>query len=298
MAKSITHFLNPEDALEVQARLDGNDSGMRFVASKSLGGGWARNELWKQLGIHRVLETLANGRQLSTPVERAIFAMVANRALAPGSKRRVESWVKEDVAVPGLEEVSVYQLYRAMDFLLEAEEEMQREVYHSVAHLLNLEVDLLYFDTTSTYFEAEDPDQGEGTSSSDNGKRSSTIRRLGHSKDRRPDLPQVVIGLAVTREGIPIRCWVWPGNTADMSLIRQVKQDLIGWKLGRVITVVDRGFTSEENLRVMQQAGGHHIAGERMRSGKADVEAALSRSGGYQEIASNLHIKEIIIGEG
>ena len=231
-------------------------------------------------------------------MERAIFAMVANRALAPGSKRRVESWVKEDVAVPGLEEVSVYQLYRAMDFLLEAEEEMQREVYHSVAHLLNLEVDLLYFDTTSTYFEAEDPDQGEGTSSSDNGKRSSTIRRLGHSKDRRPDLPQVVIGLAVTREGIPIRCWVWPGNTADMSLIRQVKQDLIGWKLGRVITVVDRGFTSEENLRVMQQAGGHHIAGERMRSGKADVEAALSRSGGYQEIASNLHIKEIIIGEG
>ncbi len=124
---------------------------------------------------------------------------------------------------------------------MESEEEIQHEVFHAVADLFNLEVDLLFFDTTSTYFEMDEWDDEE-------------FKRLGHSKDSRPDLPQIVIGLAVTRDGIPIRVWSWPGNTSDMTVIPEVKQDLIGWKLGRVITVVDRGFSSTENLRILQQA--------------------------------------------
>lgn len=299
LAKSITRFLDPEDALEIQAELNGEQGAMRFSGSKPLGGAWALHELWKEIGIDSVLEGLARDHGKRTPVERALFAMVANRALAPSSKLRVETWLKEDVAVPGVQEIPVQQLYRAMDFLLEAEEQIQREVFYSVAHLFNLEVDLLYFDTTSTYFEIEDADEDEDEASpSDNGKRSSTIRKRGHSKDHRPDLPQVVIGLAVTREGIPIRCWVWPGNSADMSVIKQVKKDLVGWKLGRVISVVDRGFTSEDNLRTLQRAGGHYIAGERMRSGKAEVEDALSRRGRYQEVRNSLYIKEIVVGDG
>lgn len=93
----------------------------------------------------------------------------------------------------------------------------------------------------------------------------------------------MVIGLAVTREGISIRCWVWSGNTADVTRVEQVKRDLIGWKLGRVLTVVDRGFVSEDNLRLLQRAGGHYIAGERMQSGKPVVEEALSHRGRYQK---------------
>ncbi len=99
-----------------------------------------------------------------------------------------------------------------MDFLIENNEHI---------------VDLVYFDTTSTYFEVE-PGFGE----------EEELRRAGHSKDHRPDLLQIVIGLAVTRDGIPVRCWIWPGNTVDMEVIADVKRDLIGWKLGRVITVV------------------------------------------------------------
>jgi len=105
------------------------------------------------------------------------------------------------------------------------------------------------------------------------------LKAPGHSKDSRPDLPQIVIGLAVTRDGIPIRSWVWPGNTSDMSVIPEVKRDLIGWKLGRVISVIDRGFSSEENLRILQQTGGHYIAGERLTAGKPEVEKALSHPG-------------------
>jgi transposase len=225
-----------------------------------------------------------------SPIERVLFALVANRALAPSSKLAVEEWVAEEVALPGLAEVAVQQLYRAMDFLLEHQEELQWQVYTSVADLLNMEVDILYFDTTSTYFEIEYEDEEH------NGDQG--LRKRGFSKDHRPDLPQAVIGMAVTKSGIPVRCWVWPGNTADMSVIAQVKQDLIGWKLGRVITVVDRGFVSEENLKELQKAGGHYIAGEKLRSGKAATEAALGHAGRFQWVKEGVEVREIVIGEG
>ncbi|MER3457201.1 MAG: hypothetical protein C4304_10095 [candidate division GAL15 bacterium] len=95
-----------------------------------------------------------------------------------------------------------------------------------------------------------------------------------------------------------MRCWVWPGNTADVTRVEEVKQDLIAWKLGRVVTVVDRGFVSEENLRVLQRTGGHYIAGERLRAGKAGVEEALSRPGRYRRVRPNLEVKELVVGTG
>lgn len=108
----------------------------------------------------------------------------------------------------------------------------------------------------------------------------------------------MVIGLAVTKEGLPVRCWVWPGQVNDVTLVEQVKRDLIGWKLGRVISVWDRGFVSEENLVAMQRAGGHYIVGEKMRSGKDETEAALSRAGRYRTLRANLRAKEIVVGDG
>lgn len=285
LMQSIARVLSPEEHAAVQMGVD--IGSVSIKTDKALGGVWVLEQLWEKLGIRAALERLLADRQSSTPVERAIFAMVANRALAPMSKLAIEDWVENDVAITGLPEVQVHQLYRAMDFLIAHGTEVQESVFFSTANLLNLEVDLLYFDTTSTYFEVEpDPDDEE------------ELRRLGHSKDHRPDLLQVVIGLAVTREGIPVRCWVWPGNTSDMEVIAEVKNDLTGWKLGRVITVVDRGFSSAENLRHLQRAGGHYIAGERMRAGMNSVEQALSRQGRYKAIRDNMEIKEIVVGDG
>lgn len=285
LMQSIARVLSPEEHAAVQMGVD--IGSVSIKTDKALGGVWVLEQLWEKLGIRAALERLLADRQFSTPVERAIFAMVANRALAPMSKLAIEDWVENDVAITGLPEVQVHQLYRAMDFLIAHGTEVQESVFFSTANLLNLEVDLLYFDTTSTYFEVEpDPDDEE------------ELRRLGHSKDHRPDLLQVVIGLAVTREGIPVRCWVWPGNASDMEVIAEVKNDLTGWKLGRVITVVDRGFSSAENLRHLQRAGGHYIAGERMRAGMNSVEQALSRQGRYKAIRDNMEIKEIVVGDG
>jgi transposase len=161
-------------------------------------------------------------------------------------------------------------------------------VFFAVADLLNLEVDLLFFDTTSTYFERDEPEAGPDGEPG--------FRTLGHSKDHRPDLPQVVIGLAVTREGIPVRVWVWPGNTSDQTVIEEVKDDLAGWRLGRCIWVVDRGFSADENLRYLTRAGGHWIAGERMRDGSPDARAALARQGRYRSVRDNLRVKEVDLG--
>jgi transposase len=278
LINSINRYLGPEEALASQ-----ENEILKFISSKPLGGAYFLDGLWQRLGIKETIDQLLKNRSYQNPVERALFAMVANRALNPKSKLAVEHWVSEKTVIPNLEEVEVQHLYRAMDFLLEANEQLQKDVFFGVANVFNLEVDLIYFDTTSTYFETETTDD---------------FRKHGYSKDRRPDLPQAIIGLAVTREGIPVRCWSWPGNTADLSIINEVKKDLTGWHLGRVITVLDRGFVSEENLKVLQQAGGHYIIGEKIRSGKTDAQVALSTAGRYQTVKENLEVKEIVVGNG
>ena len=122
------------------------------------------------------------------------------------------------------------------------------------------------------------------------------FRVNGKSKDYRDDLPQVVIGMAVTRSGIPVRVWSWPGNTGDTDLIRQVRADIREWTLSRVIWVADRGFTSQKNRRALMQGGGGYIIGEKLRSGSAEVKAALSRQGRYAVVKDNMQVKEVNIG--
>jgi transposase len=279
LVRSLCRFISPEDALEAQ----GSAQALRFVKSASLGGAYLLRQIWERLGLHFVLVTALKGRDFIFAVEWAIFAMVANRALAPDSKRGVEDWVSEDVALGNPEPISLQHLYRAMDFLLEHQEMIQKEVFFATADLLNLEVDLLFFDTTTTYVEREEEDG---------------LRRYGHSKDSRPDLPQIVIGLAITKEGLPVRCWVLPGNTQDMSTVERIKTDLLGWKLSRCIWVMDRGMSSEENRIVLQKAGGQYILGEKLRDSQAAHKEALSFQGRYQKVKENLAVKEIVVGEG
>jgi transposase len=97
----------------------------------------------------------------------------------------------------------------------------------------------------------------------------------------------------VTKEGIPVRCWCWPGNTNDQAVLPEVRDGMRDWRLGRVVTIVDRGMSSEANLDYLTRAGGHYIAGERMRTGAPLVEQALSRQGRYSHVRDNLRVKEV-----
>jgi Transposase DDE domain len=286
LVTSLSRLLEPGAALAAAAPTE-----LTFVDARPLGGAYVLDRLWRRLGLDRLLDGLLAERRLDAGAERVLFALVANRALEPLSKLAATRWVAERVALPGLEEVSDDACYRAMDWLLAIESKLAEQVYWAVADLLNLEVDLLFFDTSSTYFEIEQPDApGEGETVG--------FRSHGHSKDHRPDLPQVVIGLAVTRTGIPIRVWTWPGNTNDSALIRKVKDDLRAWRLGRVVWVADRGFQSAENRRYLQRAGGHYLLGERLRSGSKEAAAALARQGRYHTVAGNLRVKEVVIDDG
>jgi hypothetical protein len=267
----------------------GPEAPLEVESSRELGSVWLLEGLWRRLGVADALRQVLGARRFTTDVERVLFALVANRAVDPMSKLSAAEWASYDAAIPGLARMDDDQAYRAMDLLVaaDAQARVQEAVFFAAAHLLNLEVDLLFFDTTSTFFERDTEETGPGA-----------FRVYGHSKDHRPDLPQVVIGLAVTREGIPVRVWCWPGNTNDMTVIKQVKDDLRGWRLGRVITVVDRGFASDDNLAYLTRAGGHWIAGERLRDNTAEVAQVLSRQGRYQTVRDNLRVKEVRLGSG
>ncbi len=298
LAASLARFLSPEDQLDA-----GGGEGFSFLESRPVGGTYALDGLWRRLGIDALLRRQLKGRRRDASAERVLFALVANRALAPSSKLAASRWASEDACIAGLPETSDDACYRAMDWLLEIQGFLEREVFHSVASLLNLEVDLLFFDTTSTYFCCDEADEpvardehgiplaGEGEAAA----RAAGFRAYGHSKDHRSDLPQVVVGMAVTREGIPVRIWSWPGNTADASLIGQVKAELREWTLGRVVWVADRGFASQGNRRLLRRGDDHYITAEKLRGGSAEAKAALARAGRYAETADGLRVKEVRI---
>jgi hypothetical protein len=288
---SLQRALEPDEALATRAA-----PGLRFVESRPMGGAWALDGLWRELAVHRTLARLLQGRRLDDRGERVIFAMVANRALEPLSKLACSKWVTERGWIQDLPELDEDSCYRSMDWLLEVQDELCEAVYFATADLLNLEVDLLFFDTTSTYFERDEPEQD--VVDQDGNVVRPAFRVHGHSKDHRDDLPQVVIAMAVTRTGIPIRVWCWPGNTSDQELIRQAKDDLRAWKLSRVVWVADRGFQSAENRRYLQRAGGHYILGEKLRGNDKEANAALSRQGRYHTVAGNLRVKEVILDDG
>ena len=311
LVASLSRLLEPGEGFVT------GDGGLEFAESRPYGGAYALDRLWQRLGIGTILAGLASsgrGRPRdAAAAERVLFGLVANRALAPSSKLAASEWMSQDVHIDGLGEVSDDACYRAMDWLHAVRGELEKQVYFQVADLLNLQVDLLFFDTTSTYFEtgeadaevprdwrgekdtrqdSTDADGGEDEDGNPPGKPAG-FREYGKSKDSRDDLPQVVIGLAVTREAIPVRVWCWPGNTADSALIRQVKKDMRDWSLGRVVWVADRGFTSKENRKFLQSGGGAYIIGEKLRSGSAEAKAALSLQGRYKTVAGNLQVKEV-----
>jgi IS4 transposase len=322
LVTSLTRLLDPATALTSTGTTSG-PAGLAFTSSRPVGGTLVLDALWRRLGIDTVMTRLLTGRKRDPRTERVLFALVANRALAPGSKLAAAGWVNRRAHIDGLTETSDDACYRAMDWLLDIAPDLEKEVFWQVATLLDHEVDLLFFDTTSTYFETDHPDQpvardtrgrpipDQPTSTEDGGTEDGTtgpaagdaaadgvgFRTYGKSKDSRDDLPQVVIGMAVTRAGIPVRVWCWPGNTTDSALVRQAREDMRDWTLARVMWVADRGFSSKENRRELRRGGGHYIIGEKLRSGSAEATAALSRQGRYQHVRDNLQVKEVKIAD-
>jgi hypothetical protein len=282
LARSLLRVASPE-ALERLQEIQGAASEaprLRLEWAKEYGGMHVLQALWRELGLGEEIVRACAERTSASALAEAAFLLVANRALAPDSKLGLyERWMS-DLYWPQAEAVALHHLYLALDLLAEQKVHLEKEIFFRVADLLSTEVDLIFYDTTSIYFESEEEDTGEG------------IRRLGHSKDYRPGSPQIVVGLAITREGLPVKSWIWPGNTADVSTVEQVKRELAGWRLNRVVYVADGGMMSEENLGHLSRGGSGYIVGVPLRRSK-EAAVVLSRPGRFRTVAQNLEVKEV-----
>jgi transposase len=250
------------------AVLDAHAAGeIEPVAIRRIGPDLVFARLWKESGISDVLRSLLKEREYEFDVERAIYLTVLHRLFASGSDRAAERW-REDYLIPGTEELELHHLYRAMAFLGEAIEQLEKptgavrctkdlveEALFESRRDLFTEVELVFFDTTSLYFE------GQG----------GEIGHRGHNKDHRPDLKQMVVGMAVDVEGRPICCEMWPGNTADVTtLVPIVKRMRERFRLREITLVADRGMVSQKTLEALEGSDPPvgYIVGVRMRRQK------------------------------
>ncbi|MBI2267097.1 MAG: IS1634 family transposase [Armatimonadetes bacterium] len=246
---------------------------------------YAIEKLWERLQINKALGEMLKEEERHTPLERALFVMTANRCIAPYSKLYCyEQWMKEDIYFPESENVKLHHFYRALDFLERNKEKVEEVLFFRLSDLFNLDVDLIFYDTTTLQFEIDEEDKDQTTS---DGRKVVALRKRGRPKEGKGHAPQVVVGMAVTRDGLPVRSWVFPGNTVDVSTVEQVKKDLKGWRLNRCIFVGDRGMVSDENLKILSLSGGRYILGMPMRRGDEVSESILSRPGKFAPVDSS-----------
>jgi len=246
--------------------------------------------LWERLGLKKTLNDVAKTAGAQVPYERALLAMVANRLCDPESKLGVwDRWLSKTY-LPSCEGLNLRHMYEAMDLLHAHAEQVEKTVFFQIADLFNLEVDLIFYDTTTASFSTDAEDEPGRHANA-------TLRKFGHSKEGFW-APQVVVALAVTRKGIPVRSWVLPGNTADVSTVQQVRSDLRGWNLGRAMFVADSGMNSEDNRCELARACGKYLLACRMAN-VADIKRdVLSKRGRYTVFKDNLHAKQVIVGDG
>jgi len=265
--------------------------------------------LWKQTGCQRVIRQLLEGRRFEFDVERAVFLTVLHRLINPGSDRAADKW-KADYPIAGADDLQLHHLYRAMAWLGEelphdqqagktpfaprcTKDRIEEDLF---AHRRDLFTDLqlVFFDTTSIYFE------GEG---------GQDIGQRGFSKDHRPDLYQMVVGAVLDGQGRPICCELWPGNTTDVkTLIPIVDRLRSRFGVRRVCIVADRGMISQETIAALEQdeRGWQYILGARMRSQNEVKHEVLARAGRYHVVhpprvrsddPSPLKVKEVWVND-
>ena len=270
------------------------------IATRRIGPALVFERLWRELGCAAVIDALLAGRRFEFPVERAIFLEVLHRLFSPGSDRDGYGW-RRAYAVAGTEGLDLHHAYRAMAWLGESLEgdgstdsrcvkDLIEERLFERRRDLFSEVEVAFFDTTSLYFESEG---GE-----DLGAR-------GHSKDARPDLKQMVVGVVLDEQGRPLCCELWPGNTADVTTLLPIAERLSRrFGVTRACLVADRGMISADTVASLEARDWPYILGTRMRNAKVVRDEVLSRAGRYRAVAgpraaphepSPLEVKDVTV---
>jgi len=280
---------------EAPADATGHDRRIEIEASFELGVVHVVEQLWARLGIGQAITARLAAQELQAPHEAALLAMATQRLARPGSKLAChERWL-DRVWLPAAKNLSLGQLYRALDILAEHGDAIEQEVFWHSVDLFKLDVDLIFYDATTAWFEC---DQEDVAPASWRGLTFAPLRKRGHSKEGRDNDPQVIIALAVTRDGMPVRSWVLPGDTADVTTVQRIKEDLRQMRLGRALFVGDAGLYARANLAELSRGAGRYILATPIGRVKEIRGEVLSRPGRYAEITPNLRAKEVIVGQG
>jgi hypothetical protein len=251
--------------------------------------------LWEQLGIGAAIAARMRAKGLTAPHAAALLAMTVQRLDEPASKLACrERWL-DTVRLPEAEGLGLYQLYRALDLLAEEGDAVERDVFWRAVDLFKLDVDLVFYDATTAWFCTDEEDLAEHDW---RGLTFPPLRQRGHSKEGRDNDPQVIVGLAVTRDGIPVRSWVFPGDTPDVTTVARIKDDLRAMRLGRVLFVGDAGLYSKANLAGLAEGAGRYVLATPLARVKEIRDAVLGHPGRYAAITPELEAKEVVIGEG
>jgi hypothetical protein len=255
--------------------------GLQARTARGWGPALVFGRLWERQGIGEELRELAAPRRFRFDVERAGFAMALQRLCEPGSDLQGSNWVKT-VEAEGFGKLQLQHFYRTCGFLGEVRQALERRLYFRDRDLFSLQLDLVFIDTTSLYVyrDAE-----------------TAWRKWGYSRDRRGDLPQFVLCVAVDRRGWPVAWEVFPGNTADKEALRRIVGVLRQrFHVTSVIVVADRGMISADTIALLTRhptAPFDYILGCRMRRQKEVGEQVLARAGRYESVADNLDVKEV-----
>jgi len=253
--------------------------------AKKIGPALIFERLWRQTGIQAAIARLVTDRKFEFDIERAVFLTVLHRLMTSGSDRSCQRW-RRDYIIEGIEDLSLHHLYRAMSFLGAELQDQQaappfaprcnkdliEEFIFSRRRDLFSNLDLVFFDTTSIYFEGRGGDR---------------LGQRGFSKDHRPDLKQMVVGAIIDDKGQPICCEMWPGSTADVKTLLPIVEKLQKrFQIGRICIVADRGMISAETLRMLESTENKipYILGARMRKVKEIKQEVLSRAGRYTDV--------------
>lgn len=235
----------------------------KFDSSKSIGQIWAFMELWKKLKISQAVAKLKRSTKIDFNLEEHLQALVFNRLDDPSSKLKLMTWL-ETVYLPDIKkkDIKYEYLFRAMDFLIEHKRQIEDRIAHQYLTLFDTSVKLCFYDITSTYFEAE------ASLVEDD------IRKKGHTRDYRGDREQIVIGIVMTQDGIPIAHYTFDGNTADSKTVQPVLKDIKKrFRVDNITIVADKGMSGGSNIKALIDNGDDFILGESSKTSKVGKEA-------------------------
>jgi transposase len=237
--------------------------------SKEYGSILVFKRLFKELGLEDILKTSLNGVRADFDVVEVIFNMMLNRLTDPGSKRQLTLWEQN---VEGASQFDIQHYYRALDYLIDNKESIEKGVFWGMRDLFHTELDIVLFDTTTLVYYGAGNDEDEKPDDAQ-------LLDYGFSKARRSDLKQVVVGVIMSKDGIPLGHEVWSGNTNDVKCFSTVIEDLKKkYSLPRVVLVGDRGMISKKNIASLDESGFEYILGYRMRTISKNAYAAFGRT--------------------